>query len=141
MPSKPQSGRPGGNAGKRLDLTGSNLLCVTLIRMSTTDILTLIDAEIAKLHQARTLLAGSQGRTTTAPAKKPAKRKLSAAARARMAAAASGSGGQRPRKAVKAAAAAKPEKKAAAQAKKRGMSAQKLRSALQRCPEEALGGD
>jgi hypothetical protein len=39
MPSKPQSDRRGGNAGIRLYLTGSNLLCVTLIRMSTTDLL------------------------------------------------------------------------------------------------------
>jgi hypothetical protein len=46
-----------------------------------------IDAEITQLEQARALLAGSQGRTTTAPAKKPTKRKLSAASRERMAAA------------------------------------------------------
>jgi hypothetical protein len=55
--------------------------------MSIATLISAIDAEIAKLHQARALLADSQGRTTTAPAKKPAKRKLSAAARKKIAAA------------------------------------------------------
>ena len=117
MPGKPQRGQRGGNAGIRLYLTGSNLLCVTLIRMSTSDILTLIDAEIARLEQARTLLAGLQGQTTTEPAKKPVKRKMSAAARERMATA------QRKRwAAVKAAVKttpAKAAKKTAPPAKKR----------------------
>lgn len=80
-----------------------------------------IDAEIARLQQARALLAGSQVRTTTASAKKPAKLKLSAAARERIAAA------QRKRwakanNAMKTAP-VKAAKKVAAPAKIRGMSA------------------
>jgi len=49
--------------------------------MSIDTVIAEIDAEIARLQQAQTLLAGLQGRTTTAPTKKPAKRKLSAAGR------------------------------------------------------------
>jgi hypothetical protein len=90
--------------------------------MSIERLIAEIDAEIARFEQARTLLAGSQGRATTAPAKKLVKRKLSAAARARIAVA------QRKRwaatKGAVKAAAAKPEKKAAAPAKKRRMSAE-----------------
>jgi len=55
--------------------------------MSIANLIFEIDAEIAQLEKARTLLAGLQGRTTTAPAKKPAKRKLSAASREKIAAA------------------------------------------------------
>ena len=55
--------------------------------MSIDTLIAEIDAEIARLQQARTLLAGSQGRTTTAPAKKTSKRRLSAAAREKIAAA------------------------------------------------------
>src|ERR1039457_1166290 len=80
--------------------------------MSIDTLIAEIDAEIARFQKARILLAGSQGRTTTAPAKKPDKRKLSAASRERIAAA------QRKRwaatKGAVKAAAAKPEKKAAA---------------------------
>src|ERR1035437_10598748 len=53
--------------------------------MSIERLVAIIDVEIARFEQARTLLGGSQGRKTTAPAKKPAKRKLSAAVRARIA--------------------------------------------------------
>jgi hypothetical protein len=55
--------------------------------MSIDNLISEIDAEIARLQQARNLLDGLQSRTTTAPAKKPAKRKLSAAARKKIAAA------------------------------------------------------
>ena len=93
-----------------------------IITMSIERLIAEIDAEIARFEQARTLLAGSQGRTTTAPAKKLVKRKLSAAARARIAVA------QRKRWAVAKQtvkpAAAKSEKKAAAPVKKRRMSAE-----------------
>jgi len=54
--------------------------------MNINAILFSIDTEIARLQQARSLLAGMQGGTTSAPAKKVAKRrKLSAAARKRIA--------------------------------------------------------
>jgi hypothetical protein len=92
--------------------------------MSIDTIVAEIDAEIARLQQARNLLDGLQSRTTSEPAKKPAKRrKLSAKARKAIADA------QHKRwakiKAEKASklAPAKPEKKTAAPAKKKGMSA------------------
>lgn len=50
--------------------------------MNISELLSSIDSEIARLRQARSLLAGLQGGAPTAPAKKPAKRrKLSAKAR------------------------------------------------------------
>jgi hypothetical protein len=52
--------------------------------MSIATVIAEIDAEIARFQQARALIAVSQGQTTTTPAKKPAKRKLSAAARKRI---------------------------------------------------------
>jgi hypothetical protein len=55
--------------------------------MNTSDLLTSINSEIARLQEARALLAGQDGRTprTTKPAKKPST--MSAAARARIGAA------------------------------------------------------
>jgi hypothetical protein len=97
--------------------------CERKMRMPITSIIADIDAEIEKLELARVLLAGMAEltRETSAPAKKPAKRKLRAAARKKIAAA------QRKRwaaakKAVKTTP-AKPEKKAAAPAKRRKLSA------------------
>jgi hypothetical protein len=115
--------------------------------MSIDTLIAEIDAEIARFQQARTLLAGSQGRTTTAPAKKPTKRKLSAAARKKI------SDAQRKRwaatkGAVKAAAAkaakdaAPPAKKLAkrklsAAARKRIAAAQKKQRAAIKAAKEA----
>ena len=59
----------------------------TLVRMSVNDILTLIDAEIAELKQARTLLAGAVKSTSASIAKPKLKRKLSLKHRARLSAA------------------------------------------------------
>lgn len=91
--------------------------------MPITSIITEIDAEIERLQKARGLLSsiGESPKESPAPAKIPAKRKLSAAARERIAAA------QRKRwaaakKAVKTTP-AQVAKKAAAPAKKRKLSA------------------
>ena len=116
MASKPQSARRGGNAGIRPYLTGSNLLCATLIRMSETDILTLIDAEIAELQQARALIAATgkkrpgRPKSVAIPTAKPKKkkRKLTPEGRARLVAAV------KKRWAAQKKAAAKPAKKAPA---------------------------
>ena len=53
--------------------------------MSLTTILSTIDAEIARLQQARALLAGSNVNTVSAPlARKKRKRRMSSAARKRI---------------------------------------------------------
>jgi hypothetical protein len=73
------------------------LICITLFRMSTTDIIALIDAEIATLEQARALIAasaptpakkkpGRHAKATAAPSTKP-KYKMSPEGRARIVAA------------------------------------------------------
>ena len=65
--------------------------CIKLVRMSTIDILSLIDAEIANLQQARALLVTSTGKklpgrpkAVAVPKNKP-KRRMSAEGRARIA--------------------------------------------------------
>jgi len=66
--------------------------CITLVRMSTSEILSLIDAEIANLQQARALIADTGTKLPGRPKavavqKNKPKRTMSAEGRARIAAA------------------------------------------------------
>lgn len=72
-------------ADEVLALTEADHFCATLLPMTNTvdNIVSSIDAEIARLHEARALLAGTFANPGAHPAPK-AKRKLSAAAHKRM---------------------------------------------------------
>jgi len=62
-------------------------LCATLLHMAISDLLSSIDSEIARLQQARSLLAGVSTGTRGESRPVRAKRTLSAAAREKIAAA------------------------------------------------------